>query len=53
MRHIALILTIATLGALTGCYSFQGARENVAITGPMVDGTWAPCCEECCREMNN
>lgn len=53
MQLITIILLTGVVGSLTGCYSFKGARENVGVTGPMVEGTWAPCCDRCCYRQFN
>ncbi|MBS0271040.1 MAG: hypothetical protein JSR85_00130 [Proteobacteria bacterium] len=41
--HFMLWLGIAS--SLSGCFSFQGTREDVGFTGPMLEGTWVPDCE--------
>ncbi|HUX80582.1 MAG TPA: hypothetical protein VMW10_12685 [Alphaproteobacteria bacterium] len=59
MRFLSLfMLLVATAGSLSGCYSFQGAGEDVGITGQMVEGSWVPACDllplpACCERSPN
>lgn len=44
MRFMIISLfLVGTVGSLSGCYSFQGARQDVGFTGSMVEGTWPSC----------